>query len=345
VREWGQERRKPVEAVLTGGVEILLGMRGPCNYVCDYCIAQYGPHQQKPVLYDLEWLERLLTISAARGDGFIVSSLECANSEPTIHPQFRDILDLLTRFGAVSMPTNNSIPPHKWLPAHPGRLSVRAALHPQGEQHLEKFIDRARRMRDVGVEVTIIYVLHPSRVEQVKDYLVRFAEGGLNFLPQAFHGEYQGRHYPAEHSAEERQLLGADQPSTYWYHRLHLEMTIRDFQGIPCVAGWRSLHVSPPRSLRRCTHDLRLLEEPLGKAVPCTVPKCGTCGLWLEEVNTLTPWFWNGWRRLAGWPELPAPPVDNDAEYKARLAIYWDLMRQYNKISPEDERGEKNRVD
>lgn len=336
------------EPDVIGGVEILFGMRGPCNYSCDYCIAQYGPLQQKPVLYDLEWLEQLLTISAARGGGFIVSSLECANSEPTIHPQFPNILDLLAQFGAVSMPTNNSILPHKWLPAHPGRLSVRAALHPQGEQRLEKFIDRAREMVDAGVDVTVIYVLHPTRVGQIERYLVRFAQEGLNFLPQAFHGEYQGRRYPAEHSAEERRLLGADQPSTYWYHRLHLEMTIRDFQGIPCVAGWRSLHVVAPRSLHRCTHVSRLLEGPLGEpapyrgAVPCPTPRCGTCGLWLEEVNTLTPWFWNGWRRLAGWPELPAPPVDNDAEYKARLAIYWDLMRRYNKIRPEDGHDREN---
>lgn len=338
------------ESVVTGGVEILFGMRGPCNYACDYCVAQYGPHLQKPVLYDLERLEQLLPILAARGDGFIVSSLECANSEPTIHPQFPNILNLLTQFGAVSIPTNNSIPPRKWLPAHPGRLSVRAALHPQGEQRLEKFIDRAKEMVDAGVDVTVVYVLHPTRVEQVKDYLVRFAEEGLNFSLIAFQGEYQGRHYPAEHSAEERQLLGADQPSTYWYHRLQLEMTIRDFQGIPCVAGWRSLCVVPPRSLHRCAYVSRLLEGPLGepalyrKAVPCPIPECG-CGLLLEEVNTLTPWFWNGWRRLARWPELPAPPVDNDAEYEARLAIYWDLMRRYDKISLEDERDEKNRVD
>jgi hypothetical protein len=327
------------EPIVTGGVEILFGMRGLCNYSCDYCIAQYGPHQQKPVLYDLAWLEQLLVTSAARGDGFIVSSLECANSEPTVHPQFPNILDLLTRFGAVSTPTNNSIPIYRWLPTYPERLSVRAALHPQGEQHLDKFIGRAKRMEDVGVDVTVIYVLHPNRVERAKGHMERFAEEGLSFLPQAFHGEYQGKHYPAEHSAEERELLGMDQASTYWYHRLHLEMTIRDFQGIPCVAGWRSLHVSPPHNLRRCTHDLQLLEEPYREAVSCPVSKCGTCGLWLEEVNTLTPWFWNGWRRLAGWPELPAPPVDNDAEYRTRLAIYWDLMDRYGKIQLEDERG------
>lgn len=316
-----------------GGVEVLFGMRGPCNYSCDYCIAQYGPHEKKPALYDLAWLKWFYD-SLAEIDGpdpFVVSSFECANSEPTVHPQIRGILDTLTRFGAVSFPSNNSIAPSKWLPDHPERLSLRLALHPQGEEDLQGFVERALELQKAGVDVTVIYVLHPTRLERAKAHIDRFGEVGLNFLPQAFHGEHRGKHYPSEHNRAERELLRADEPGTYWYHRLHLAVTVRNFKGIPCVAGWRSLHVSPPNVLRRCTHVATPLRAPLDHATPCPVDKCGTCGLWLEELNTLTPWFFNGWRRLAGWPGIEVPPLDNDREYRERLRIYRRLMRKHGK--------------
>ena len=310
------------------GFTIDLAMRGPCNYSCYYCVA--GNVSEKVHLHSLG---RLREIYDDLGS-FTVTSLECGGSEPTIHPQVRDILEVCTRYGMVSVPINNSIPPEEWIPrTRPERVLARAALHPQGEGELSVFLERLLHIRDTGATVAVVFVAHPERLGKIEEYRNYFANHHIDMEVVAFQGEWRGKKYPVSYTQEERSILQLDVFSSWWYHRLIPDLAIRDFSGIPCLAGFRSLYVGSDDKIRRCLYDLTVLERPYDRAMPCSVKYCG-CGLLLEELNTLDDSFWKFFYNLAG---LEPPPLtegfrNSEEQYQEKKAVYWSLMERYGKV-------------
>jgi hypothetical protein len=95
-------------------------------------------------------------------------------------------------------------------------------------------------------------------------------------------------------------MVGLDQPSRSWLHQIEPHVTrIRNFRGIPCVAGYKSIYITKEGGLRRCLYDLdRVLEKPLSKPEPCGVGSCG-CGMLLDKINSVEAFdFYNYWADL-----------------------------------------------
>ncbi len=309
----------------TINTRVEIAIRGPCNYSCPYCVASNN-HETLSRFY-LPQLSRLYEDLSSR---FVVTCFECGASEPTIHPQFQDILEIVTRDGMASIPTNNSIDPARWIPAdHPERMLVRAALHPQGEEDFEGFVRRLIFLKNTGVKSRVEFVAHPQRYEKLQYYQNYFEQIDISFIPVLFRGEYNGKKYPESYEPEELNFLGIKNQS--WYQRLKPEMTIRDFKNIPCLAGFRSVYIGPEGNLRRCLYDPQILDVPYDKAVPCQVNHCG-CGLLLEQLNTLDEEYWNHWRRLTGLELAEEDDRNVDEVVEEKKAIYWDLIKRYGKI-------------
>ena len=308
--------------------EIIFAIRGHCNYSCHYCV---GHHTKTAVAtYDLGRLERFY----ASLDAFTVTSFECAYGEPTIHPQSRDILEIITRTGTASLPTNNSIDPALWLPpTHPKRIYVRAALHPQGEADIDGFIERLLYVKAHKVPSVVIFVAHPARLGKFRHYRDLIIKSGLLIDPAPFQGEYEGKLYPYAYTAEELKELGLEQDkNVWWYHRLVPEMSIRDFSGIPCNAGYSSILIDENQEIRRCLYDRVPLKKALDQPLPCTVGHCG-CGLLLEELNTQDLFFWNRWRPHAGLGVIEgAEEEPQDVLYERNSRKYRELMTRFGKM-------------
>ncbi len=312
--------------IVNPGTEVTIALRCPCNYSCYYCVAA---HQKDPVVPHS--LDKIKEIYDSIGS-FTLTSLECGAGEPIIHPQIRDILEICTETGIVTIPTNNSLDPEKWLPRrHPERLSVRTALHPQDEKKLDSFLKRLLYIRDVVANVSVVFVAHPKRYSQIEEYNNYFGDHGITLEVTAFQGKYLDKKYPESYTPKERKKLGIDE-SSYWYHRLVPEMTIRDFSDIPCLAGYRTLYIGPNTALQRCLYDNVKLKKPFQKALPCRVKHCG-CGLFLEKLNTYQIEFWNNLRKLAGEEVLPQGlDRSNEELYEENKAKYWELMERYGKL-------------
>jgi len=315
------------------GTEVTISLRCPCNYSCYYCVAS---HQIDPVVNHS--LERIREIYESIGS-FTLTTLECGAGEPIIHPQIRDILEICTESGVVTIPTNNSLAPKKWLPKnHPERLLVRTALHPQGEKILDTFLDRMLYLKELVADVTVIYVAHPKRLDKINEYTKYFAKHQITFDVTAFSGKYLDKNYPESYTPEELKILGVEE-SSYWYHRLVPEMSIRDFSGIPCLAGYRTMFIGPQTDLQRCLYDNAKLKNPYHKALPCRVKNCG-CGLVLEELNTYQIEFWNNLRKIAGSDLLPQDSDrSNDELFDQNKAKYWELMKRYGKLEDKSEKS------
>jgi hypothetical protein len=168
-------------------------------------------------------------------------------------------------------------------------------------------------------------------MDKISMYKDLFAQQDIVFRPTPFSGVYEGREYPVAYTSQQRSIVGVAEEQTYWYHRLAATMPIRDFSGIPCLAGYESIYIGTDGHLRRCSYDERILDTPLSHAAPCRVSRCG-CGLLLEELNSHDPGFWNYWRPLAGLPPIPEDPRPPAEQFQSAEKKYWELLHRYRKV-------------
>jgi len=322
--------------------EVIIEIRNPCNYRCFYCVA--AGHNNEPVKrFDLAAIEK--TLSQIRAD-LVVIQFDCGGGEPTVHPQFTDLLRICAMRGAVSFPSNNSQDPARWLPAELARrIYVRAAVHPETESKtgLERYARYAQHLMDAGCEFLSMFIAHPTRLSRISEYRAYFAERRVPFIPVPFIGEYEGRSYPHSFTDDEKRMIGLVEEESNWYLQIQPHVNrIRNFRGIPCLAGFRSLTIARDGGIRRCVYDARKLAGPLAEPEPCQVKSCG-CGLVLRDVNQMSmPDHYNIFARRAGlepvdvsW--MDAAAMDHGyrsateavvAEYKG---MYDELMRAYGK--------------
>ena len=288
--------------------EITVEVRNPCNYRCFYCVAKgYNNVPVQP--FDLQKMER---IYREVGDKLIVTAFECGGGEPAVHPQFKELVELCARFGAISIPSNNSQDPARWLPReHAERIVIRSTIHPEAETKIDRYVLHARYLIDAGCIFIAQYIAHPTRIDRIPALRELLAGHGIPFRPTAFIGEYEGKRFPHAHTIEEQAKIGLDDADRSWQHKIEPHTTrIRNFRGIPCLGGYTSLYISRGGELRRCLYDDLRIEAPLPGATPCGVKKCG-CGLVLERLNHMdTVEYEAVWARHVG---RKAPPVDLNA--------------------------------
>ena len=321
--------------------QVTVEVRNPCNYRCFYCVA--AGHNDVPVQrFDLERIELAYAQIHAR---VIASTLECGGGEPTIHPQFPELLRLLSTYGAVDFPSNNSQNPERWLPRDLARrILIRSALHPESEPNIDRYLGYARYLLDAGVTFQTTYIAHPTRMAKIPEYQELFAKHDVRFVPVAFIGEYEGKRYPHAYTDEEQQMLGLKEESRYWLHKIEPHVTrIRNYRGIPCIAGYRSIYVTKDGTLRRCMYDQReVLETPLTAPRACEVKHCG-CGMYLDKLNSVESIdVYNYWSRKTGSEQLPedwmAPLAralgytePSEAMAVEHIRMYDSLMEAYGK--------------
>ena len=282
--------------------EVVIEVRNPCNYRCFYCVAA-GANNVPVQRFDLD---RIHSAYAQIQSKVIVTSFDCGGGEPTVHPQFPDLLRICAQYGAVSFPSNNSQNPERWLPKDgtAKRIMVRSALHPEAEGNLERYAAHARFLIDAGCYFTSTFIAHPTRIPKISEYQDYFQSRGIPFDPVSFIGHYEGREYPHAYSEEEKNLVGLGGSSRYWLHSIEPHVTrIRNFRGIPCIAGYRSIYISSQGMLRRCVYDYQTIDAPLRTPEPCGVGNCG-CGLLLDKLNSQDLTFYRAWSEFLGHEKL-----------------------------------------
>jgi hypothetical protein len=332
------KRRAPVDVC-----EIIIAVRNPCNYRCFYCVGA-GTNNEPVKRFNFAELERQYELV---NRSLVITSLECGGGEPTVHPEFPKLLNLSARYGVVSFPTNNSQDPRRWLPRSlESRLEIRGALHPEGDPKLDRYLDYANFLIDAGCGFSCVFIAHPTRIAQVPQYSEMFRKRSIRFFAIPFIGTYEGKPYPYSYTEYEKEVLEQYSGTANVSHMMirinsHVNR-IRNFRGIPCLAGHRLLYFREDGRMQRCPYDGRPLKEPLAEAMPCRVKSCG-CGMYLEKLNfTQTADMHNyfaqraglelidlGWRTGAaadlGYEDLGAALA---AEY---MSVYDALMAAYGK--------------
>ena len=203
---------------------------------------------------------------------------------------------------------------------------------------LDRYLKHARYLIDAGCQFRTVYIAHPTRVAKIPEYRDLFTKHGIPFLPVSFIGNYEGKSYPHSHTEEEKRLIGLQEETRYWYHQIEPHTgRIRNFRGIPCIAGYRYIYITKEGEFRRCIYDEdRILEAPLKSSEPCGVKKCG-CGMWLEKLNAIeTPNTHNFYGSMVGAEPIPTDwmePVARSLGYGcAETAMALESMKMYDAL-------------
>lgn len=319
--------------------EVVVEIRNPCNFRCHYCVAA-GQNNVPVQKLDLEAID--LAFQQVQAE-VIVTAFECAGGEPTIHPQFAELVNMCTKYGAVSFPTNNSQNPRRWLPKeNAGKLYIRSALHPEAEEKLDMYAENARYLIEAGAEFSCLFIAHPDRMEKIPEYQDFFGKHEIPFYPHAFIGQHDGREYPHAYTDEEKRLLNLEDTNTFWGHKIQPHTNrIRNFKGIPCLAGNKSIYITKTGRTTRCQYDRKPMTALHKTPQPCDMNSCG-CGLLLEKLNTMNASFQAFWAKRAGKEATDISQAQqciedhgyaslDDALAVEGEAMYDELMRAYGK--------------
>jgi len=215
-----------------------LQIKGPCNYLCWYCVGEKKTMAHPvPVMHDLQKLMQIYVSLQRRGA--VGTTMYANGTEPALHPQIQQIVELCTAFGSIEILTNLSIPVSEWLPG-PANCFLQATIHPEAEQDIDGFLDRVQEAQDLGYTLRIQF--DSTRIEAT-DYRERLAILGIKLKP------------------------------------LKLRMPGSEFQrpdSIPCPAealcmsGYDTVFITSTTVLCRCNRNIVPLHKPLSAPTSCT---------------------------------------------------------------------------
>ncbi|HOS69977.1 MAG TPA: hypothetical protein PL076_07715 [Bacillota bacterium] len=298
------------------GILVDIAVRCDCNYNCYYCVGCNKKETLNQI--DLRKLEDRLRSF----DTFVVSTLECGASEPSLHPQIKDLIRLCANYGAVVIVTNNSNAPERWIPIEcAGKIFIVATVHPQADNEIDRFTDNILSLLSMGANVSVHYVGHPRRIiaKRIEELEKHFKSVGVSFSVTPFIGQYKGKYYPYSYTEEEKKFITVNSQ----YDEMRLEAGFGDFKGIPCLAGCRKVYINENGNMQRCLYDKTLIDSLYTEAKPCRTDYC--VELSLEDLNYIDIRINNYKSRLFNLEVEEKPVRDNFKEE------FLKLMKRYNK--------------
>lgn len=203
-----------------------------CNYSCSYCWPYAHSREKdhrdgKVIIGAMDEIKR-----QARERGFNSFHFSFSGGEPTLHPQYLEILEHYaadtpqTRYQSVHMTTNLS-QGKDWFRSYIAateklhRVSVTASYHKEFAKR-EAFRDKLILLQDHDVQVTINMVLSPDRFPLLWDDALFFHEAGINVTLKPQSDEKAAKIVPG-YTEEQLRLLKEGLPQReYTKHRVRM---------------------------------------------------------------------------------------------------------------------------
>jgi len=220
-----------------------------CPYHCPYCINEFeSPRQSEQRLTGKQWVEGLSRLADLQKEEGTVPGTH-QGGEPTVHPDFYDILNLLPDRIRIDVLTNLWFDVEQMIRrVDPARLrrpapyaSIRVSYHPTEADPRELF-DKVHRMIEAGFSIGIWAVLHPDNESHILEVQQQALGEGIDFRTKEFLGFANGKLY-----------------GQYKYPQA-CSMQIR--REVLCRTT--ELLIGPSGNIYRCHHDLYAQSNPIG---------------------------------------------------------------------------------
>lgn len=223
--------------------QAVLYLHDDCSYTCSYCLLKqdwYKPRLESRAA-DSRDRERIIAFfEQCPGWNIILTG-----GEPTELSGFVEFAESLARNNFISLDTNNSLAGReldKLMEAvPPARVKfIRCSLHEadEGEERLEQWLDRAKRIRDAGYPTFAAWVAAPDKLSLLPSLYQRFDKRGVPLVVTPLITDK----YPAAYTEVERALLNKYMISAVF--RAQLDNPSRQVRGSLCAAGHTRIRIN-----------------------------------------------------------------------------------------------------
>lgn len=260
----------------------------PCNYRCTYCVVH-----NESASFLVQGVEEWRKIWTRMFKLYGCSQVRFAGGEPTIYPNFIDIVGMILEMHTVDITTNLSFDVDEWIKKVPSQgIAISGSFHPEHDT-AENFLAKLLKLRDKGNQlISASIVSWPPHLKHVDAARELFEKNNVLFKIIPFNGEFAGKRYPGAYTDDERRLLGMQIEKTVdplaktlnkqWQDYANAKPDDKNFMGIPCHMGEMYAKIYSDGTVRRCCHtgvdilghindpELVLYDGP----VPCTVMSC-----------------------------------------------------------------------
>lgn len=249
-----------------------------CNFRCPYCwFFDKWESLEKLNIYlsPDEWYKIWKRIYQQYGECHIMIT----GGEPTIYPNFFELIEKLSQLHTIKITTNLSIDMTEFVKKiSPERVSFDWNFHPL-ETNLELFISNIMLLRKYGFKGGVCCLAYPPFLDKIKYYEEIFKQHQINFALAAFWGQYQSKTYPYSYTEEEIKLIV---PYIGNIERIRYHLQANRTKGKLCNAGYIYASIKANGNVTRCgplsdkpignifDHNFKLLEKP----TPCESEFC-----------------------------------------------------------------------
>ena len=276
--------RRPAPYKVHWNWEIML----PCNYRCKYCVV-HNESASFLVLGVSEWRKTWTRLFKLYG----CSQVRFAGGEPTIYPNFIELVTMILSMHTVDITTNLSFNVDEWIAKVPAQgIAISGSFHPEHDT-ASNFLAKLLKLRDKGNQlISASIVAWPEHLKKIDSTRALFEKNNVLFKIIPFNGVFEGQRYPDAYTEEERRLLGMQVERSrdalgktlnkQWQDYANAKPQDKNFMGVACHMGEMYAKIYSDGTVRRCCHTgvavlghitdpgLLLYDEPAA----CTVMSC-----------------------------------------------------------------------
>ena len=209
---------KNIEAVEEGRRQIApyrcfftWGMHYKCNYNCAYC---YAPKPQDITFENnpnnvakYEKTEKIIDSWKYIYDKYGSSRIRLDGGEPSIYPNFFEIVKELSEIHRLQLNTNLSFDVNKFCDvSNPETIRVDASLHCEYTK-LETFVNKLNFLKQKGYKLTVSYVGYPDFLENIPLAKEEIESMNIPFFVHPYSGFYEERQYPQSYTEQDKKFI------------------------------------------------------------------------------------------------------------------------------------------
>jgi len=229
-----------------------------CNYKCSYCAFSEGrqhPSGESPYLGTQELVKIWNEIYKKYGKCHI----HISGGEPSIYPDFFELIAELSTMHALEFDTNLSFDPSILIKnVKREKVKINSSFHP-GFVDFNTFFSKLLRLRDSGFEIGMAYVGYPPFLQRLKGYSELCTKNNVELTIQAFRGTFNGKEYPLSYTDSEKRLINiscegaTDGAATKRILKYHTEERMKKERRL-CRMGQMGAKIYPNGDVFRCCY-------------------------------------------------------------------------------------------
>ncbi len=188
------------------------GMHYKCNYNCSYCYAPkphditFDNNKNNKAAYPSK--QQIIDSWSFVYDKYGMCRIRLDGGEPTIYPDFYDIIRDLQKIHKLQINTNLSFDVEKFCAdANPERVKIDASLHCE-YAGLEEFVKKLEYLKKHGYKTVVSYVAYPDFINNIP-IAKKIIEHdlGIPFIIHPYSGFYDDIQYPAAYTQEQKNII------------------------------------------------------------------------------------------------------------------------------------------